>query len=332
MSVFLARPTPRRAPLSAAAGAARARLHPVDVVMRRARTYQWLRRASLALSVLLVIGLPLWHLRAVGAASGGLADGGAWARLATALGMPRAAPPAVGAPAAIDLFGLELVDPLLALGVAVAHGLRISLMLLALPALVLVAVLGRFFCGWVCPYVPLLAASNALRWLLGRLGLKLPDLRLPRRTSAVVLVAVLGATAVLGTQVAPLLYPPSLIGREAFRAIYFGSLGAGGLAVGAAFAFDTFVSRAGFCRSLCPGGALFALLGAASPVRVKRDVVRCTDCTVCDVVCNLGQGPMTDRLDAGCERCGKCVSVCPTGALAMGLGRAPKSRASEVGR
>jgi len=332
MSASPPRLTSQRSTLSDAGGSARARLQPVDVVLRRARRYQALRRASLAVSLFLVVGLPLWHLRAVGAASAGLSGGGRWAALAGGIGFSRGAPPLLGAPGSVDVFGLELLDPLLVLGVALAHGLTSSLVLVALPALVLVLLLGRFFCGWVCPYVPLLAASNALRWLLGRVGVRLPDVRLPRQTSLVVLVAVLGATAVLGTQVAPLFYPPAVIGREAWRAVFFGGLGAGALAVGTVFVFDTFVSRAGFCRSLCPGGALFALLGAASPVRVERDVPRCTDCTVCDVVCNLGQRPMTDQLDAGCERCGKCVSACPTGALAMRLTRSSLSRAEEARR
>ena len=321
--------TPRRGALSVAAGSARARLQPVDIVLRRAQRFQWLRRASLGLSLLFVVGLPLWQLRVAGAASGGLSAGSAWSWLAAMLGLPAVPPPAVGAPAAVSLFGLELVDPLLTLGVAIAHWLRGSLLLVALPALILVVLLGRFFCGWVCPYVPLLAASNALRWVLGRLGFKPLDVRMPRRTNLVVLVAVLGATAVLGTQVAPLVYPPALIGREAFRAIFFGGFGAGALVVAAAFVVDSFVSRAGFCRSLCPGGALFSLLSVASPIRVRRDASGCTDCTVCDVVCNLGQQPMSDRLDAGCERCGKCVSACPTGALALGLRRGEVAPAVE---
>jgi len=312
---------PRRTEASTAAEAARSRLQPLDISLRRARRYQVLRRLSLGTSLLLTVALPLWQLRAVGAASGGLVASGTWSLLAAALGLPISPPPAVGAPGALSLGGLELVDPLLVLGVVISHGVRHPLLWVALPALALVAVLGRFFCGWVCPYIPLLAVSNALRWLLGRAGLKPLDVRLPPQTSLVVLVAVLIATALLGTQVAPLLYPPSLIGREVFRAIFFGSFGAGAVVVLAAFAFDSFVSRAGFCRSLCPGGALFSLLSAASPIKVKRTASSCTDCTVCDVVCNLGQQPMSDRLDIGCERCGRCVSACPTGALAMGFAR-----------
>ncbi len=279
--------------------AARARLQPFDVVLRRGRAYTRARRAVLGVSLALTFGLPLWHLLRLGGAT----------------------PPLVGTVGAVGVGGVELIDPLAVLSVLLARGLGPTLVLAALPGLVLVVVLGRFFCGWVCPYVPLIAASNATRWWLGRLGLKLPDVQLPRRTGYAVLVAVLAAGALLGTHVWPLVYPPSVIGRAAFHAIYFGGLGSGALLVGFAFAFDTFVSRAGFCRSLCPGGAMYSLVGSRSPVTVKLDASKCTGCTACDVVCNLGQSPMTGRIDEGCERCGKCVASCPTDALRMGVKR-----------
>lgn len=275
---------------------ARARLQPPDIALRHHRAYQWTRRAVLAASVGLTVALPLWHLER--------------------LGTPP--PPALGMPGAFGLLGLELVDPLAVLGVLIARGPGWGLLWAALPGLVLVAVLGRFFCGWLCPYVPLIAASNAARWGLTRLGLRLPDVRLPRTTAAVALVGVLAASALLGVQVLPLVYPPSILGREAFRLVFFGGLSSGALVVAAAFAFDTFISRAGFCRTLCPGGAMFSALSVASPVRVIRTPAQCTDCTVCDVVCNLGQKPMTDQLDPGCERCGKCIAACPKDALRFG--------------
>jgi ferredoxin-type protein NapH len=274
---------------------ARERLQPMDVVLRHARAYTWVRRVCLAASLGFVVGMPLWHLHSE--------------------------PPLYGPPGAVSLFGLELVDPLATLSVLLTSGPSVTLLLAALPALLLVAVLGRFFCGWLCPYVPLLAASNAARWWLKRLGFDLLDVRLPRRSAWVMLVAVLALGALLGTHVWPWLYPPSVIGRAAFEGIFFGGLGAGAGLVAFALAFDTFVSRAGFCRSLCPGGALFGLLSVASPITVRLNRDKCTGCTACDVVCNLGQSPMTGRIDEGCERCGKCVAACPTDALQLAVKR-----------
>ncbi len=293
--------------LAARAGVARRALHPLDVTLRYGRTQQWLRRLALTFSCAVTVVLPLWHLRLNAVAGAPL---GSW----------------VGAPTSIRLWGIELVDPLESLSVALTRGVSAGWWLMVLPGVLLVLVLGRFFCGWVCPYLPLLAASTALRWLLGRLGFTLPDLQVPRVTSRVVMVGLLVATAWSGTVLVPLLYPPAIIGREWFRFITYGSVGAGVLGVVAAFTFDTFVSRAGFCRSLCPGGAMFSLLASTSPLRVTRDVSKCTDCTVCDVVCNLGQRPMTSRLDEGCERCGKCIASCPTKALSWKIAKPPLFR------
>jgi len=305
--------------MRSAVSSARARLQPLDVTLRHSRGYQWVRRLVLTTSVALTLLLPVWHLAALRHASAGVSGAGAFD---VAAGLPfTAAPPIVGGAGAIRVFGLELVDPLAVGSVMLSNGPSTTLLWALLPGLVLVLLLGRFFCGWICPYLPVLAASNATRWLLGRLGFHLPDLRLPRSTAYVVLGAVPVLSAWLGVQVLPLIYPPSVIGREAFNALYFGGLGAGALVVLGAFGFDTFVSRAGFCRTLCPGGAAFSALGALSPITVKRKVEACTDCTVCDVVCNLGQLPMTSRLDQGCERCGRCVSSCPTKALSFGLGK-----------
>lgn len=293
-------------------------LQPLDITLRYGKSYQLIRKLFLAFSVSLTFGLPLLHLRALSMEGAGLADDSPWARLIRWL--PVAKVPFVGAPTSIELFGIELVDPLEWLGVTLNRGVSAGMVWTLLPGLLLVVALGRFFCGWACPYLPILAASNAARWFLSKLGVPIRDVKVPRITARVALVGVLLASALLGTQLLPLIYPPAIIGREVFRALFYGSLGAGAFVVLGAFLFDTFVSRAGFCRSFCPGGAMFSTLGALSPLRVHRDVPKCTDCTICDVVCNLGQLPMTDKLDGGCERCGKCIASCPTQALSWKLG------------
>lgn len=274
-------------------------LQPWDVRLRGARGYQRIRRAVLTVSVLTVVGTPFLAAR--------FAD--------------RSFPAGifVGATTAARALGVEFLDPLMSAGVLLAGGARPGLLAAALPVLLLVVVLGRFFCGWLCPYLPLLAASNAVRWALGRLGIPTLDVRLPGWVRFAVLGGVLGGTAALGVQLAALVYPPALLARSAYRLAFGFGLGGGAAVVAAVWLFDTTVSRAGFCRSLCPGGALFSLLGARSPVRVRRVASQCTDCTVCDVVCNLGQRPMSDAVGTGCERCGRCVASCPTAALSLSL-------------
>lgn len=290
-------------------------LQPFDITLRHGRWYQLVRKVFLSFSVFLTVGLPLWHLHALEVASAGRAADSRWSELAK--WFPAWEPPFAGAPTSIWVGFFELVDPLETLATALFIGPSWNLLWVVLPGVLLVGFLGRFFCGWACPYLPILAASNAARWLLSHLGLPTADVKLPRVTSRVVLVGVLIAGSVLGMQLVPLIYPPAVIGREAFRAVFYGSLGAGSLLVLFAFLFDTFVSRAGFCRSLCPGGAMFSVIGSTSPLRVVNERSKCTDCTVCDVICNLGQSPMTNQLDNGCERCGKCVASCPTQALSF---------------
>lgn len=286
---------------------------PADLVLKRAPRYQRVRRTVLALSCASLFVGPLWQLAHANAQWAGLAGGGRWGALASHL--PHGQPPLLGAPWTLETLGLEWLDPLAVLSVVASRGFGWQLVLGLLPVLALMVVLGRFFCGWLCPYVPILAASNAARALLARVGFKPLDLQLPRSAERAVLLAVIVASSLGGAPLVALVYPPAIIGRSVASAIWSGSVGAGALVLLAIFLFDTLVSRAGFCRSLCPGGALFTLLSWRSPVRVKREPAKCTDCTACDVVCNLGQKPMSDQLDSGCERCGKCIAVCPTVAL-----------------
>ena len=274
-------------------------LQPWDLVLRGGRAYQRARRAVLALSLLTVVATPFLAARF----------------------LDRTWPAGliVGATGSARVLGIDLVDPLLTAGVWLAGGGRPGLFAAALPVLLLVIVLGRFFCGWLCPYLPLLALSNSVRWALGKLGVPLLDLRLPGWLRFAVLGTVLAGSAALGVQLAALVYPPALLARTAYRLAFGLGLGGGATVLAVVWLFDTTISRAGFCRSLCPGGALFSLLGAASPVRVRRVTSRCTDCNACDVVCNLGQRPMSDLVDAGCDRCGRCLAVCPTRALSLSL-------------
>lgn len=277
--------------------------------------YQPLRRICLTLSFGLLLVVPLWNLAAIDGAGAGR-----WAELAEQVVPPTLAPPLVGTLWSADVLGFEIMDPLAGLSLLVTGRADLSIWFAVLPAVLAVAVLGRFFCGWLCPYVPLLAAANSIRHIAARLGVRLPDKRMDHRAPFIVLFCFLLITAVGGAVIVSLVYPPAIMGRQLFRVVYFGGLGGGAIVLALALLVDTFVTRAGFCTYLCPGGALFRIIGVASPIRVQRDAATCDSCGACDLACSLDQSPMTDRLDSGCERCAKCVAACPCGALRMTAG------------
>jgi ferredoxin-type protein NapH len=223
---------------------------------------------------------------------------------------------------AATLFGVRLTDPLAVLGQSAAR-LRIhwAFAATALVPLVVTLLFGRVFCGWICPAGFIYELVDRLRSLLHRLGMPPGDMRLDKRLRFGVLAAGLAASALGGGLAVSALYPPAVVGRELNYAILGGGVGTGALFLLATLLFDLLVARRGFCRYLCPGGALYSALGRHRLLRVQRQASRCVDCARCSQRCMFALDPMRDRFGQDCSNCGACMAVCPTGALSFGLHR-----------
>ncbi|MBT3822135.1 MAG: 4Fe-4S binding protein [Nitrospinaceae bacterium] len=215
----------------------------------------------------------------------------------------------------MSIGGYFVIDPLNALGALVAGGGVGKILLAALPFLVLTALLGRVFCGWLCPVHFLLEMGDSLRSLLTRFGVPVRNFRLKRTMKYAVLGFGVVSTLGLGAQIFPLIYPPAVLGRQLFELIFFGSLGAGFLFLIALALAEIFLSRRLWCRYLCPGGGLYSLLGYFRRVSIQRNKSACDDCGDCNQVCAFGLSPMTDATGIECTSCLECVRVCAVDAL-----------------
>jgi ferredoxin-type protein NapH len=187
--------------------------------------------------------------------------------------------------------------------------------LIVLAAYVVVG--GRAYCAWVCPINPV---TDAAHWLRKRLGIE-ASLPIGRDARLWVLAASLVVAFLTGTVAWEAVNPISLLHRELiFGTIFAGSLA--GAVVVAVFLFDLGVASRGWCGHLCPVGAFYGLIGAASVLRVSS--VRraaCDDCMDCYAVCPepqviapalkgaaKGLGPVI--LSRDCTNCGRCIDVC----------------------
>ena len=213
-------------------------------------------------------------------------------------------------------FGFQLSDPLAVLGQAAA-GLNVywPFALSALIPVVLTVVFGRFFCGWICPATFLYELNTNLAALFRKAGLRIGNKRYDRRLKYVVLAVALAVSAISGVVWAAAIYPPLLVGREFYYAIALGGFGAGAVFLLLTLLFDLLVARRGFCRYLCPGGALYSLLGRYRLFRIQRIVEECNHCAKCTAICEFGLDPLRDNFGQECNNCTACIAICPTDAL-----------------
>ena len=238
----------------------------------------------------------------------------------------------------IALF-LEL-DPLTALAAFLTSGTLYKGLALALCIIVPTLFLGRFFCSWVCPL-------GITGQILGRLFNRrkpadeqhLNAYRPVFRIKYYLLVALL-VLAALGSLQIGLLDPIALIYRSFTVGVLPGldriglpvhlqaPVFQGGVLVALLFAAilvaNRFMPRF-WCRVLCPLGALLGVLSRRAPLRIQRDVDKCTDCGKCVRHCQGACDPDRELRIAECHLCMNCIEDCPEDALHFGLRRARSS-------
>ncbi|MEE8352607.1 MAG: 4Fe-4S binding protein [Rhodospirillales bacterium] len=217
-------------------------------------------------------------------------------------------------------WGVKLSDPLAALGqMAAGRTLYWPFLLTALIPIGLSVVFGRFFCGWICPATLIYELnSNFAAWLHWA-GFNPGNRHFDKRIKYGVLALGVIGSAATGSVLVAAVYPPAIVGREIYYAVALGGFGTGAVFFLGTLLFDLLVARRGFCRVLCPGGALYSLLGRYRLVRIRRIVEDCNDCAKCNAVCEFDLDPLRDNFGQECNNCTACIAICPTDAMTFTL-------------
>lgn len=222
------------------------------------------------------------------------------------------------------------IDPLIAITTALASGRVYDGLLWSLVIVIPTLFLGRFFCGWMCPYG---ALHQFVGWLFGRLPRAAVPNRYRRAQQAkyYILVALLVAAALGSVQIG-LLDPLCLLYRSftgaALPALlwpaadYLGGprLYAGAWLIGAilfGFLAMNLVWPRFFCRVLCPLGALLGLLSRWAWWRIERNPANCGGCDRCRLHCEGACDPHGQLRRAECFVCFNCLEECPEQALSF---------------
>ncbi len=214
----------------------------------------------------------------------------------------------------IPVFVLWRIDPLLSFGAALSgEVIALGFIILAIAMLVLAAILGRAFCGWVCPIgflQDLTSYGTNKKWMPESL----------RYVKYALLIGGLGMAAVSGWNFLHWITPLSMFPRgispvwEWFDTSVFG-LSILLLALG----FSAVTEKRAWCRYVCPLGAMHSLPSGFRAVGIDLDRDKCIKCMKCEKACTMGiidiKGQWGLRWDSECIDCLSCRDVCPVDAI-----------------
>ena len=195
--------------------------------------------------------------------------------------------------------------------------------------------LGRFICGFLCPF-------GFLQDLLYKI--KTPKLRIPSKPDKVMryvkyivlMIAVIALPILLTNQfgiAAPYFCKwicpagtleggiPLLLSNEGLRNS-IGFLFHWKLGILIAVIVSSILIYRPFCKYLCPLGAFYSLFNRVSLYRMELDKSKCTNCAACERVCKMNVEVRKNVNALECIRCGACAHACGKGAITVKFGRA----------
>ncbi len=214
------------------------------------------------------------------------------------------------------LMGVSISDPLAAVeALATTKAVHWPLLISIILPVVGTLILGKVFCSWICPGYVLFEVTGKLRRLLRFAEIKPGKLRFAHSNKYVFLVVGIVVAAITSAPLFALIYPPAVISRIIHSWIFGIELAGMVLLMLIMVAFEMFVSPRWWCRTMCPGGALYGLVGWPRLLRVKLAKTGCTGCMECIPVCEAGINPIKDSATIECDNCGVCINHCEPGVL-----------------
>jgi len=176
--------------------------------------------------------------------------------------------------------------------------------------LILIIVLGRVFCGWLCPIGILIRFTNK-------------KARSSEHSSILAcfisLITLFFVSWTLGYPVFCLICPIGIVSRIIISAVS-GIFDIWGIIWGAIIFLLIMAMFTDWCDGICPLGALQTLLSFMKIVRIKVND-NCIKCNACMKACPLRlkiyQKRKTDQMK--CIVCLRCIAICPAKALKLTL-------------
>lgn len=189
--------------------------------------------------------------------------------------------------------------------------------------------LGRFVCGWLCPFGLIQELLNKIPSPKFRVSKKFEKLKYIKYLILLVFVILLPMFWVNDVGMGSPTFckyicpagtleggiPLTLLDTSLRSAVGF--LFAWKVAILIITIILSIIIFRPFCRFICPLGAVYSFFNPISVYRLKIDKNKCTSCGACAKKCKMDIQVYKNPNSLECIRCGECKTACPSKAIKL---------------
>lgn len=189
---------------------------------------------------------------------------------------------------------------------------------IAIPILI-AFLLGRIFCGWICPASLSFELFRNLR--MSRKPTRSTGRNPIQFLGVIFLGAFLVSSALFHYPLFCVFCPVGVICRNVISYTQYGALGMDIIFIPAFILFEAVFAR--WCPEICPLGAMTTIFSRFNFLNPRVNEAKCINCQICNRVCPMRVQVPEGKDLSSCSKCLKCSESCPTDAIDWKGGRKP---------
>lgn len=233
----------------------------------------------------------------------------------------------------ITIFGIDIVDPAMALQTILLSREFIEVLLIGiiLP-IVLALIFGKVFCSWMCPFNTLseywhIITKKIFPAKVKKSKSKLLEINPNPRIYWGILILFLALTLILDFPLITFLSAPGIISAEISHYVMGMGLGLEIFIVLGIIFIEGIIFKRYWCKYVCPVGGVLSVFRTPKTLRINHNESICScgaNAEPRSRSCPLDLSPKRDNLYPYCYNCGLCIKTCEkTGfsALSFGFGK-----------
>ncbi|MGA1861295.1 4Fe-4S binding protein [Deferribacter thermophilus] len=215
----------------------------------------------------------------------------------------------------LDVGDIAVADPIAIFqAFFVSKKFVLSMVISVIIPIMLVLILGRIWCSWMCPYHFLTELINNFRKVFfknSKWKIRYKKISKVNLFRFGFLIIGIFLTGIAGIPLLNLISAPGIISSQTLVLIKFHYFTFEIFFIIALLIFEFILGNFLWCRYFCPTGTFLSIFRTKKGLKVEKIRENCSNCLSCIKNCTMGINPMTDGDNYLCHNCGDCISVCP---------------------